>query len=167
MRHTTRPAPDEAEVRRVIERLAGRFVEAGMARMPARVFVAVLVSPEGALTAAEIAELLKVSPAAVSNAVKVLTQTRLIDREYVPGSRRDLYRTRQDSWAEAMAARSLWMKWFAETATESIDALGGEDSPAGARLADLRDYFVFAQSEVTAIFGRWRAQGDRTRPRPG
>jgi hypothetical protein len=44
------------------------LVEAGMARMPARVFAGVLVAEDGRQTAAELAELLQVSPAAISPA---------------------------------------------------------------------------------------------------
>jgi hypothetical protein len=59
---------DEEAVRRFIERFALNLVEAGMARMPARVFAGVLVAEDGRQTAAELAELLQVSPAAISPA---------------------------------------------------------------------------------------------------
>lgn len=49
--------------------------------MPARVFTALLVADDGKLTVAELAEMLQVSPAAVSNAVRYLQQTRLVERE--------------------------------------------------------------------------------------
>ena len=67
---------DEEAVRRFIERFALNLVEAGMARMPARVFAGVLVAADGRQTAAELAELLQVSPAAISGAVRYLTQLR-------------------------------------------------------------------------------------------
>ena len=54
--------------------------------MPARVFVALLVSDDGRRTAAELAEMLKVSPAAISNAVRYLQQVRLAVREREPGN---------------------------------------------------------------------------------
>jgi predicted transcriptional regulator len=60
--------------------------------MAARVFVALLVSDDGRRTAAELAEMLRVSPAAVSNAVRYLQQVRLVAREREPGERRDHYR---------------------------------------------------------------------------
>lgn len=53
--------------------------------MPARVFTALLVADDGKLTVAELAEMLQVSPAAVSNAVRYLQQTRLVEREREPG----------------------------------------------------------------------------------
>ena len=60
---------DEEAVRRFIERFALDLSEAGMARMPARAFAAILAPTPAALTAAELAELLQASPAAVSGAV--------------------------------------------------------------------------------------------------
>ena len=43
-----------------------------MGRMPARAFAAILAADDGRRTAAELAELLEVSPAAVSGAVRYL-----------------------------------------------------------------------------------------------
>ena len=57
--------------------------------MPARVFAALLATDSGRLTAAELAELLQISPAAVSGAVRYLTQVGMVHREREPGSRRD------------------------------------------------------------------------------
>ena len=94
---------DEEAVRRFIERFALDLSEAGMARMPARVFAAILSAEDGRCTAAELAELLGVSPAAVSGAVRYLLQVQLVSREREPGERRDHYRTSTDSWYEAMA----------------------------------------------------------------
>ena len=80
-----RAREDEA-VRRFIERFALNLTEAGMARMPARVFATVLVAEDGRRTAAELADQLGVSPAAISGAVRYLTQLRLVSRGREPGS---------------------------------------------------------------------------------
>ena len=93
---------DEEAVRRFIERFALNLVEAGMARMPARVFAGVLVAEDGRQTAAELAELLQVSPAAISGAIRYLTQLRLVSREREPGERIDHYRISSDTWYEAV-----------------------------------------------------------------
>ena len=80
---------DEEAVRRFIERFALTLTESGMARMPARVFAAILTADDGRCTAADLAGLLGVSPAAVSGAVRFLIQLRLVRREREPGERRD------------------------------------------------------------------------------
>ena len=79
---------DADAVRRFIERLASVLADAGFPRMPARVFAALLASEPGRLNAAELAELLQVSPAAVSGSVRYLSQVGLVSRESEPGSRR-------------------------------------------------------------------------------
>ena len=70
-----RPAPRDADATlRFVEDFALLLVDAGVPRMPARVFACVLADDAGALTAGELAERLQVSPAAISGAVRWLTQ---------------------------------------------------------------------------------------------
>ena len=85
-------------VSRFVERFAMTLEESGVPRMPARVFVTLLATDSGALTAAELAERLQVSPAAILGAVRYLIQVDLITRERDPGSRRDRYQVFDDAW---------------------------------------------------------------------
>src|SRR5579863_6135756 len=117
-----------------LERFASVLVAAGIPAMPARVFVALLVTDSGRLTAAELAEVLRVSPAAVSGAVRYLTQLQLVHKERVPGSRRDYYRMPDDVWSDMFRLRDQVLARWAALIREGID-LVGPDTPAGARLA--------------------------------
>src|SRR5690606_26239492 len=83
-----------------VERFASDMTEAGMQRMAARVFACLMTAPGAVLSAAELAERLRVSPAAVSGAVRYLSQIHLVSRERQPGSRRELYRLHPDVWYE-------------------------------------------------------------------
>src|SRR4029453_4321244 len=96
---------DDEAVRRFIERFALNLVEAGMARMPARVFAGVLVAEDGRQTAAELAEPLQGRPPAISGAVRHLAHLRLGSREREPGERIDHYRISSDTWYEAVTRR--------------------------------------------------------------
>ena len=78
----------EPAVRSFIERFALVLAAAGMQRMAARAFAALLVSEDGSLTAQEFAELLQVSPAAVSGSVRYLENARMVRRARRPGSAR-------------------------------------------------------------------------------
>ena len=78
---------DPEVVSRFVEHFAAQLVEAGLPRMPARVFVALLASDAGVLTSVELGEQLRISPAAVSGAVRYLSQVRMVSREREPGSR--------------------------------------------------------------------------------
>jgi DNA-binding transcriptional regulator GbsR (MarR family) len=146
-----------AAVARFIERFASVLVEGGVPRMPARVFAALLATDSGRLTAAELAELLQVSPAAVSGAVRYLTQVSLISREREPGTRRDVYRLHDDQWYEAIVRRESLLTRWERSILEGIDAVGA-DTPAGRRLSDTAAFFEFLQVEMPALLARWRDQ---------
>lgn len=147
---------DEAAVARFVERFALTFSEAGVPRMPARVFSALLVADEGRRTAAELAETLKVSPAAVSNAVRYLTQVGLVAREREPGERRDHYRIHGgDTWYEVTIRRDAMLMRWQEDLQEGIEAIGA-DTPAGRRLGETRRFYKFIHEEIPQLLERWR-----------
>ena len=148
---------DEAAVQRFIEGFAATLADGGVPRMPARVFAALLATDSGRLTAAELAERLQVSPAAISGAVRYLTQVALVSREREPGSRRDSYRVLNDLWYEAVLRREPLLARWERSMREGVAALGA-DTPAGARMAESMTFFEFLQTELPAVLARWRAR---------
>jgi DNA-binding transcriptional regulator GbsR (MarR family) len=144
-----------------IERFTSVMVAAGMPPMPSRVFVALMVTDSGRLTAAELAEMLRISPAAVSGAVRYLIPLGLVHKERVPGSRRDYYRLPDDVWNNVLRLRDQVMVRWTALVREGID-LVGPDTPAGARLTEHAAFFDFVAKEVPEILTRWdeyRASG--------
>jgi DNA-binding transcriptional regulator GbsR (MarR family) len=149
------PSRDPRAVSRFIERFASGLVDAGMPRMPARVFAALLATDTGRLTSAELVDLLHVSPAAVSGAIRYLSQVNMVVREREPGSRREHYHLYDDVWYEQGIRREqLFARWEASV-RDGIDALG-RDTPAGARLAETLAYLEFVDEELPKLLGRWR-----------
>jgi DNA-binding transcriptional regulator GbsR (MarR family) len=143
-------------VSRFVERFAAQLVEAGMQRMPARIFAALLASDSGALTSAELGQQLRVSPAAVSGAVRYLAQVNMVTREREPGSRRDRFVVHGNQWYEALTDREAILKRWETALREGVAGLG-EDSPAGQRLAETLAFFEFIDGEVASMMERWRA----------
>jgi DNA-binding transcriptional regulator GbsR (MarR family) len=137
-----------------VERFASVLVAAGIPAMPARVFAALLVTDSGRLTAAELAESLQVSPAAVSGAVRYLTRIGLVHKERVPGSRRDYYRMPDDVWNEMFRLRDQVMQRWAAMIREGIELLG-PDTPAGMRLTEHATFFDFVSRELPEVLKRW------------
>ena len=137
-----------------IERFASVMVAAGMPPMPSRVFVALMVTDAGRLTAAELAGMLRISPAAVSGAVRYLIQLGLVHKERVPGSRRDYYRMPGNMWDDMIRMRDQVMSRWTALVREGID-LVGPDTPAGARMAEQADFLEFASAELSEILSRW------------
>jgi DNA-binding transcriptional regulator GbsR (MarR family) len=147
---------NEGAVMRFVERFALTSSEAGVPRMSARVFSALLVSDEGRLTAAELAEALKVSPAAISNAVRYLIQVGLVAREREPGERRDRYRVHGgDAWYEVTIRRDAMLLRWQEDLREGTEAVGA-NTPAGRRLEETRRFYQFVHEEMPRLLERWR-----------
>ena len=141
-----------------IERFAAVLVAAGFPPMPARVFVALLVSADGRLSAADLVQQLQISPAAVSGAVRYLTGLRLVHKERVPGSRREYYRMPADIWHQVMMMQSQVLVQWTVLLKEGMELIG-KDTAAGERMADHAAYFEFLTTEMPALFARWEASG--------
>ena len=146
-----------------IERFAAVLMAAGFPPMPARVFVALLIADSGRLTAAELAGMLRISPAAVSGAVRYLIQVGLVHKERVPGSRRAYYRMPANMWDDMLRLRDQVMSRWGALVREGID-LVGPDTAAGARLAEQAAFLDFASGELSEILIRWKRYRDA---RPG
>jgi DNA-binding transcriptional regulator GbsR (MarR family) len=140
-----------------VERFASVLTESGFPRMPARVFAALLASDSGRLTAAQLAESLQVSPAAISGAVSYLVQVNLASREAEPGSRRERYRVHSETWYEAVARKDQVLDRCERSLRDGIEVVGRE-TPAGARIAETLAFFEFIQTELPAMLERWRAR---------
>jgi DNA-binding transcriptional regulator GbsR (MarR family) len=149
-----------------IERFAAVLVAAGFPPMPARVFVALLVTDSGRLSAAELAAMLRISPAAVSGAVRYLIQVGLVHKERVPGSRRDYYRMPGNMWDDLLRMRDQVMGRWTALVREGIDLVGA-DTPAGTRMAEQAAFLEFATKELSQILGRWQEYRASAAAEPG
>lgn len=151
----TDPANDDALLR-FVERFALVLVEAGLPRMPARVFAFVLADDDDRYTAGELAAGLRVSSAAISGALRVLVQAGLLAKEREPGSRADQYRIYDDDvWSHIMMQRLPLMRRYEEILADGVQQLG---STRGARrLAETLDYMTFMREELPRTIERWQA----------
>ena len=146
---------DEQAVARFVEQSAATLADMGFARMPARVLMLLMATEEQALSAADLAAGLQVSPAAVSNAVRYLMRVGLAEREAVPGARRDKYRLPNDTWYAASGAKQPAYRKLADVASQGVEATGGPTTPAEARLRDMESFFDYLDTEVPGVVERW------------
>jgi DNA-binding transcriptional ArsR family regulator len=149
---------DEEGVRRYVERMAALLAEWGFPRMAGRVLLVMTAAEEESLSAGELGERLGVSPAAISGALRYLTQLRMVVREPVPGSRRDRYKLPNDPWYEVGLGEVPMFTTLNELATAAVGTLGGPDTSAGARMARMRDFYQFMQDEMPNLLARWKAE---------
>jgi DNA-binding transcriptional regulator GbsR (MarR family) len=157
---------DPMAVSTFVERFAGVLTDAGMPRIASRVFVALLATDSGRLTAAELAERLQASPAAISGAVRYLIQIGLANREREPGSRRDHYRVHDDVWYEVITNEDKTLSRMQNGLREGVEALGG-DTPAGARVEETIEFLEFMQNELRLMRQRWREYRDEVKRQDG
>lgn len=139
---------------RYVERFALVLTEAGLPRMPARVFAYALADDAERYTAAELAHGLGVSLAAISGAVRHLVRLGYLARERMPGHRTDTYRVYDDDvWGSIIMQNDRVLEEYERAATEGAELLG--DTPGGRRLRETAQFFEFMRAEQPRIIERW------------
>ncbi len=141
---------------RSVEQLGAALAEAGMPSLPSRVFAALLVDDDGRMTSVELTEVLGVSPAAISGAVKYLAHLQMLRRERERGSRREVYVVDDDAWHGLMLRRDHLYAPILRALQAAVDA-HGPDSPAYRRLMLTGEFLRFVDDEMAAMTDRWAA----------
>ncbi|WP_406238614.1 GbsR/MarR family transcriptional regulator [Nocardia sp. NBC_01009] len=148
-------------LRDAAEKLALTLAQGGMQKATARVMTALLYTQQDSMTAADLCEQLSISTGAVSNAIKQLGQSGMIERVPAPGSRRDHYRFPQGAWASLMSQQNAMLGVMREAAREGLDAAGA-DSVTAVRLHEMQDFYHYMERELLPLIDRWRQQYGRT-----
>ena len=147
---------DHDRLLRAVEQLAGVLADAGMPRMAARVFSYALADDRDRYSAAELAEALRVSPAAISGAVRYLVSIRLMFKEREPGTRADLYRVHdEDVWSAITLARLEMLQTWEDAVDEAAQLIGPRHR-GGRRLRETKDFVRFSRDETLAMVDRWK-----------
>jgi len=140
---------------RFAERMGAALTQAGLARLPSRVFATLLADEDGRMTAAELRSALTVSPASVSGAVRYLDGVGMIRRERVPGSRMDVFVVDDDAWRDALLhADRVYAPMLAEL-ERALTELPADD-PARRRIAVSRAFLGFVMEEMGGMSRRWQ-----------
>ncbi|GAA1655816.1 MarR family transcriptional regulator [Kribbella alba] len=145
---------DDEAVQRYAEQFGNVLADTGWPRMSARAFAAILASEEGRLTAAELADRLQASPAAISGAVRYLLQLRLATREREPGSRRDVYVVQDDFWFESMMKQDQGLVRWEEILQQMLKATGA-GTKSDRRIRATLGFIDFIREEVEGLSERW------------
>jgi len=140
---------------RFVERFGSALTEAGLQRLPARVFAALLAKDDGRMTAAELGDVLSVSPASVSGAVRYLQQMRMIHREREQGSRRDVFVVADDAWHDMMLNTPNIYAPLTASLREGVAMVGGPGTQAGDRLAVSVAFLEFVTEEMQQLSDKW------------
>jgi DNA-binding transcriptional ArsR family regulator len=131
------------------------LVRQGLSRMTARVLACLNVADPGRLTAAELVQRLRVSPASVSHAVTFLEQQGMIRRERVAGGRRERYVIDEDVWLRSILASVQTNQDLVAAARRGSEVLGPA-TPAGARLAGTAELLILVTEALQQAIEQWR-----------
>lgn len=150
------PDPQETAVLRFVERFAMILTQSGLPRMSARVFAYVLADDAERYTAGELAAGLRVSPAAISGAVRSLVQAGLMGKEREPGARVDHYRVYDDDvWSAIMKQQEPIFERYEEVLGEGVELLD-QARPGGRRVRETLEFYRFMHAELPMMMERWR-----------
>ncbi|WP_420112443.1 GbsR/MarR family transcriptional regulator [Pseudactinotalea sp.] len=144
--------PDD-ETRKFSDDLAALLDAAGFPRMPARLLMALLTSPTGEFTADQISEVLDVSPAAVSGAIRYLLSVQVLRVGSLPGTRRRKYALAPNWYTATLTRRSLYgeLSGLAQDRPAAI----GPDTPAGRRVQEMADFYGFLHRKFPDLLNEW------------
>jgi len=117
------------------------MVQTGLPRMAARVLACLVTTDSGALTAAELIQHLRVSPASVSQAVGYLEGLEVIRRERDPRWRRERYLIDDDVWLRTWMTSARKHVMWANAAEQGAEIFN-VTTPAGARLNHMGQFFA-------------------------
>jgi len=130
----------------------------GMPRMAGRILGWLLVSDPAHRTLNELADDLQASKGSISSMTRYLEGLGLIEQFSLPGIRPDYYRLDPDNWLGALKQNIGRVIAFRELMEQGIDLVKNDPPEAEARLADLRDMYVFFERELTALIVRWEEE---------
>lgn len=138
-----------------VERFADVLAQSGWPRMSARIFAALMATPSGARSAAELSARLGVGPSAISNGARMLRSLRLVDATR-RSDRRIVYTVRPDAWMEAVAHNEDALRTLEDILADGARSIS--DPRATARLLETADLFAFLRAQLPALVEQWRSQ---------
>ena len=121
--------------------------------MSARIVAALMATPTGTRTAAELSAQLGVGSSAISNGAKMLRTLDLVDATR-RSDRQIVYEVRPDAWMEAVAGRDTELRALEGILTDGANATA--DPRASARLTETADFFAFLRAQLPALVQQWR-----------
>ncbi|MEV0381936.1 helix-turn-helix domain-containing protein [Nonomuraea sp. NPDC050643] len=145
---------DPRAVQDFTESFTDLLVQQGLPRMEARVLACLYITDSGTLTAADLVQRLRVSPASISHAIAFLEQQGMLHRERVPGARRERYVIDDEIWLSSMRAAVQMNEALAAASRRGAEILGGR-TPAGARFASSAELLRLVSEAFRQVMEQW------------
>ncbi|MDX3105991.1 GbsR/MarR family transcriptional regulator [Nonomuraea angiospora] len=152
---------DPRAVQDFTESFTALLIQQGLPQMMARVLACLYITDSGTLTAADLVQRLRVSPASISHAVAFLEQQGMLRRERVPGRRRERYVIDDEIWLRSMIAALQMNDALAAASRRGAEILGAA-TPAGARFESSAALLHLVTEAFRQVIEQWR-QGQAAR----
>ncbi len=136
------------------QRFTALIARTGLPGMAARVLACLYTCDSGSLTAAELVQRLRASPASVSKAVGLLKRLELIRCERDSQRRRDRYIIDADAWYRSWMSCARRLTALADLNREGAEILG-DATPAGARMRDMGEFFGHVSQDMIRVAEHW------------
>ncbi|WP_407284895.1 helix-turn-helix domain-containing protein [Streptomyces sp. BP-8] len=146
---------DPQAVQDFTESYTALLVQQGLPQMAARVLVCLYITDSGTLTAADLVQQLRVSPASVSHAVTFLEQQGILRRERTPGERRERYVIDDDIWLRSTLA-AVQMNDALVAASQRGAEILGTTTPAGARFGSSAEFLLLMSEALQRAMEEYR-----------
>jgi hypothetical protein len=138
---------DAEAVREYEEMFTTVLMHSGLPKMMSRVLVCLYTTDAGSLTASELVQRLRVSPASISKAITFLESLDLVRRER-DERRRDRYVVDDDLWYQSMLRSARDNAQLSEAARQGVGVLG-PGTPAATRLENIARFLDFVGESLT------------------
>jgi DNA-binding transcriptional regulator GbsR (MarR family) len=171
VRAKRRAAVDERErereqalaLRHFVEDMGLHFEYGGMPRMAGRVLGHLLVCDPPHQSAEELARSIGASRASVSTTTRLLIQTGLVERQVVPGKRRDQFRVRPEAFGAQLLDRVRLVTMFRQVLERGLAALEGETEERRQRVRGMYEMYSWMERELPRLFERYQKEVVRNR----
>jgi len=137
------------------------FEQSGLPRMAGRALGWLLVSPDEASTAAELARALSASKASISTTTRLLERFGFIEAVGRPGDRLRRFRLRPDAFTRQMEQKLGAVSMWRELAARGLTILRGSGPRRSERLKEVHDFYVFLEREFPRLLEKWRKERRR------
>ncbi|HEY3502723.1 MAG TPA: helix-turn-helix domain-containing protein [Actinocatenispora sp.] len=146
---------DPQAVQGFTESFTALLIQQGLPRMAARVLVCLYMTDSGTVTAADLVQWLRVSPASVSHAVALLEQLGMLNREQTPGGRRERYAIDDEIWLRSLLVTVQMNDAQLAAARHGAETLGVA-TPAGARFEMATELLHLVSGALRQAMEQWR-----------
>ncbi|GAA0599691.1 helix-turn-helix domain-containing protein [Kribbella sandramycini] len=146
---------DPEAVRGVAESFTELLIAQGLPKMEARVLTCLYLTDSGTLTAGDLVQRLRVSPASISHAIAFLEQQGILRRERDPGERRERYVVDDEIWLRSVLASVQMNNALAAQSRHAAEVLG-PDTPAGVRFGASAELLDLVSEGLQQAMEKWR-----------